>query len=516
MDYPSHYNDIKTGRSSLLDWLNKNYPKFLDYLLSTYKDIDIKQALYMFYEKIDSIPLCECGNPVKFHGYKYGFSKFCCPSCAGKNDEVRSKLVNTLKSNHGENYKDKINEKIAETKLKRYGNTKYNNIEKFKQTCIDRYGEDNPMKIKQFQEKSKQTCLDKYGAEYVLSSEAFLKNKSLYTEKSKKTCMDRYGGSSGMSNESVKDKVRHTCRKKYGVDWNCMRPEARNQRNCNSKPNEMFIKLLNEYNIQYEREFRIGDKSYDFKIDNYLIEVNPSATHNINWNPYGGKIMGCEYHFNKTELAKQNGYNVINIWDWDDIYKILNMISPKTTVFARNCELKEITVNECNKFLNDYHIQNTCNGQTIKIGLYYNNILISVMTFGKPRYNKKYEWELLRLCFHKDYKVIGGSSKMFKYFVSTYNPDNIISYCDNSKFNGDVYVTLGFLLKSKRITPSKHWYNIKTKTHITDNLLRQKGFDKLFGTDYGKGTSNEDLMREHGFVEIFDSGQNTYVWKNLI
>ena len=40
----------------------------------------------------------------------------------------------------------------------------------------------------------------------------------------------------------------------------------------------------------------------------------------------------------------------------------------------------------------------------------------------------------------------------------------------------------------------------------------QRGFDQLFGTSYGKSRSNEDLMRENGFVEIFDAGQIKWVW----
>lgn len=57
----------------------------------------------------------------------------------------------------------------------------------------------------------------------------------------------------------------------------------------------------------------------------------------------------------------------------------------------------------------------------------------------------------------------------------------------------------------------KHWYNIKTNVHITDNLLRQRGFDQLHGTNYGKGTSNEELMLEHDYVEVYDAGQSTYI-----
>ena len=36
------------------------------------------------------------------------------------------------------------------------------------------------------------------------------------------------------------------------------------------------------------------------------------------------------------------------------------------------------------------------------------------------------------------------SEKLFKYFVNTYNPNSIISYCDFSKFRGVVYSNLGF------------------------------------------------------------------------
>ena len=514
MEYPEHYSIIKTGRLSLQNWLIKNYPDFYKYLSDKYANIDIKAALYMFYNGIDNIPLCEeCGKPVKFHGYIYGFSKFCCPTCAGKNEEVQNKLKQSLISNHGENYKEQIIKKIADTKQKKYGDSKYNNLAKSKQTCLEKYGVDNPMKNDLIKEKSKQTCLEKYGNEYYFASEAFLKNKNGYVEKTKQTCLEKYGGLNCMSNPIVKNKVKQTCLEKYGVEWNCMRPDAKNSRNFNSVPNESFANLLNQYNIEYEREYHLNGKSYDFKVDNYLIEINPSPTHNINWNPYGGKLMNKDYHLEKTELAKHNGYNVINVWDWDDMDKILYLIYKKESIYARNCILKEIKAKECNDFLNKYHLQNTCKGQSVKIGLYYNDILVSVMTFGKPRYNKKYEWELLRLCFHKDYKIVGGSEKMFKYFISNYNPNSIISYCDNSKFNGDVYDKLGFILNTKKITPSRHWYNYKTHMHITDNLLRQKGYDKLFNTNYGKGTDNHDLMIKNNFIEIYDAGQLTYEWK---
>ena len=71
-------------------------------------------------------------------------------------------------------------------------------------------------------------------------------------------------------------------------------------------------------------------------------------------------------------------------------------------------------------------------------------------------------------------------------------------------------ININDLLDSK---VSKHWYNLKTKQHITDNLLNQRGFDQLFGTDFGKDFSNKELMLDNNFVEIYDAGQASYVYK---
>jgi hypothetical protein len=78
MDKPQDYKSIVTGRSSLGDWLNKNYNEFYEYLCEKYPNNHIKEALYMFYNDIDSVPLCKtCKKPVKFHGYTYEILWFC-------------------------------------------------------------------------------------------------------------------------------------------------------------------------------------------------------------------------------------------------------------------------------------------------------------------------------------------------------------------------------------------------------------------------------------------------------
>lgn len=309
---------------------------------------------------------------------------------------------------------------------------------------------------------------------------------------------------------SLNEKRSETCKEKYGYAFSCMRPEARAHGN-DSRPNREFANFLEKHNISFEREFAIDRKQYDFKIDNILIEINPTSTHNSTWGSHGDCCsLDKDYHYNKSKLARDNGYRCICIWDWDDQDKIINLLKPRDIIYARKCILKEVDLNTTREYLNRYHLQGYAK-DTTRIGLFCNDELVSIMTFGKPRYNKNYDYELIRYC--SSYNVVGGAEKLFVYFIRNYNPNSIISYCDWSKFNGDVYLKLGFSFKNYSI--GKHWYNISEDIHITDNLLRQRGFDQLFNTSFGKGTSNEQLMLEHEFVEIYDCGQAVYEWVDM-
>lgn len=349
-------------------------------------------------------------------------------------------------------------------------------------SCNERLGVSNPMKSSQVRNKIKETFLEKYGTEYALQA------------------------------DQVKQKVSSTCLQRYGVPYYCMTDKCRGASTNESKPNLQFKSLLEqELGIVLDssnREFSLAGKSYDFRIGNTLLEIDPAPTHNSTWGPFSNP-KDKYYHYEKSRIAKENGYRCIHIFDWDDRRKVINLLKTRETVFARRCELRIVPEKEAKVYLNSYHLQSYVKAD-ISLGLYYNDELVSLMSFGKPRYNKNYEYELLRYCAHKN--VIGGAEKLFTGFVKQCKPKSIISYCDNSKFNGIVYSKLGYKL-IRTGEPSKHWYNIKTKKHVTDNLLRQRGFDQLFNTNYGKGTSNEDLMRDSGFVEIYDCGQNVWGWR---
>lgn len=446
--------------------------------------------------------LCEKFNIPNYNQLSHIFAYFHLDA-----DEERNKLlVNKGIHSQSEEQKKQNVVKCQQTKLKRHGNANYNNIKKQIETCISKYGVPNAMQNSDIKEKAARTTLQRYGTRSSAQNECV-------KQKSKETRI-RNKGSLHNSYAEASIKRRETNLERYGVEEYVVTEDCRKNLayKKNSKYNNEFAALLDNLNIEYEEEFRIGHYWFDFRIGSTVVEIDPYSTHNTTWSPFPGDPIDSLYHLNKSRCASENGYRCVHIWDWDDKEKIIRSLLPKQSVYARKCSLKEISKQECDSFLNTYHFQNTCNGQKVMLGLYCHDELVQVMTFGRPRYNKKYEWELLRLCTEHRYLVIGGAEKLFKYFVNNYKPESIVSYCDNSKFNGDVYTKLGFVLFSKN-SPSIHWYRDKDKKHITNNLLMQRGYDQLFGTNYGKGSSNTELMLANNFVCIYDCGQSTFVWR---
>jgi len=354
--------------------------------------------------------------------------------------------------------------------------------------------------------------------EYSIKKDHVAANKRVHEELSKKY-NSFFESVNRVNKEALEDyfikdgHTREECCDKFDVTINNIKKILRyyglNGENTNdSQPNRHFAYLLDKAGLTYEREFRLDKYRYDFKVGNTLIEINPSATHNTTFSAYSSCGLDKQYHMLKSKAATEAGYRCIHVFDWDNEEAIVNLLTNRPTIYGRQCVVREVTIIETREFINENHIQGYAKSK-VNLGLYYNDKLVSMMTFGKPRYNKSYEYELVRYCSSNP--VIGGAEKLFNHFITSYNPSSIISYCDLSKFSGEVYNKLSFTTKESP-KPSLHWFNLVTGKHITDNLLRQRGFDQLFGTNYGKGVSNEELMLNHGFVKVYDCGQATYTW----
>ena len=115
-------------------------------------------------------------------------------------------------------------------------------------------------------------------------------------------------------------------------------------------------------------------------------------------------------------------------------------------IYARNCEIKQITNKEAKPFNETNHLQGHRNAQ-VTYGLFYEGKLVQLMSFSKTKYNRNLknddEWEIIRGCPGSLNLVVGGVSKLFSHFVRDYNPSKVFSYCDFNKFSGISYEKLG-------------------------------------------------------------------------
>ena len=453
-------------------------------------------------------------------------------------DEVKSKAIKTWINNYGvENpfQADEVKEKIKEKHLENFGvehPMKSKEVQdKMKKTNLEKRGVEFPLQSSKSMNKMKKTNLENLGVEYTFQSPEVqrkieekmlstygvkhaLQNSEIKNKMRKKNFKER-GFEHVLQDPVVREKGYETTLKEYGVKYFCQHENCyKNNFNRISRVNKKFQEFLSKNGVESELEFIVENSGYDLKVNDVLLEIDPWFTHNSTVGPGFGdkktKPKPIEYHLNKTRLAHDNGFTCIHIFDWDDYDKVATLLQDRKKVYARTCDIKEINFKEAENFLENYHLQGSTKQVKYAYGLFHKGELVEVMTFGKPRYNKNYEYELLRLCTAPTVSVVGGASKLLKYFEERVQPKSIISYCDLSKFNGEVYEKLGFTLQSQTV-PARHWYNPKTKRHITDNLLRQRGFDQLHKANFGKGTSNEELMREFGYVEIYDCGQLVFV-----
>ena len=266
------------------------------------------------------------------------------------------------------------------------------------------------------------------------------------------------------------------------------------------------LKALNQ-----ELDFYIPEKKL-------AIEVDGSYWHSQ-------ILKDPKYHQNKSLECLNAGVRLIHIFEYEWIQdetreKIKQLLrnalsSNIKTVYARKCYIKEIDTDIEREFLNSYHLQGYASS-SIKYGLYsqQDDELISIMTFGASRFNNQYQYELIRYCNKPQIRVIGGAEKLFKRFIKDHNPEQIISYCSMSKFNGGVYSRLGFNRADRFITePNYVWvpYNFSNdKTVLTRyqtqiKKLKDQGLDVY-------GHTEDEIMQNRGYFKIYDSGNMRFVW----
>jgi hypothetical protein len=242
---------------------------------------------------------------------------------------------------------------------------------------------------------------------------------------------------------------------------------------------------------------------------NLAIEFNGSYFHS-------DLFKTRQYHLHKTKELNSKGLTAVHIWecDWkaspDIIKSTLTSLLGKTPVkiYARNTQVREISNAQAADFLRHNHLQGTSVSK-IRLGLFYKEELVSVMTFSglrkaTGRSSVEGSFELVRFCSKKYTNVIGGASKLLKYFIKEYKPSAILSFANRDWSTGNVYQKLGFTFTG--FTPPGYFYvksNIRfSRFQFQKHKLVQAGKDPDL-TEY-------EIMTQDGYLRIWDCGNLKY------
>ena len=221
----------KLYTKKFLDFEKTHFPKEIyEYLINRYNDSQsLKETVYRINFGYNIRPICEnCGKPIEFLGKPSRMWKTYCSNQCRYSLNRLNKYKQTCLEKYGVEYAQQSNEvkdKAKQTCLEKYGVEHYTNREKSKQTCLEKYGVESNLNIPEIKEKckesriknkdkikekSKQTCLEKYGVEFSLQSKQV-------REKSKQTCLEKYGVEFSAQADVVKEKIKQTCLERYGL-----------------------------------------------------------------------------------------------------------------------------------------------------------------------------------------------------------------------------------------------------------------------------------------------------------
>lgn len=471
--------------------------------------------------------LCKCGNRVSTHiSMEDGYRKFCSRKCASNDELLRKGSKETLLKKYGVDHYSKTDEyksKIIETSLSRYGVTNYSKTNEYKvkskETCSIKYGVDHYNKTDEYKVKSKKTCLEKYGVEFYTKTDKC--KEDIRMSLKEKITTEEYRIDYKISNDEyyrgyVGDGVSEfVC--DFGLDHtfvistdNYFGRKRSNNRLCTiCNPISSMSSIKEEMLYNFIESIYKGDiiRNYrdQFEIDIYLSEIKIGFEFNGIFY-HSDKFRDKDYHLQKTNFFKERGIRIIHIWEDDWCYKpeiiksqILNILSlTKNKIYARKCDIREVDVKEFRSFLDKNHIQGFVRSD-VKLGLYYDDILVSCMSFDHYEGRSKMSdnnWNLNRFCNILNTNVIGGASRLLNHFNKTYDVIRIISYADKDWSIGDLYYQLGFINISESRCDYKYVVGDK-RVHKSRYTKKRLKTDK----------KESDFMKDLGVNKVYDCGK---------
>lgn len=211
--YKNSYIDLKElNEKQRRDfYIKKNYPDLYNKIIYFKNNVlnieNFSQLLYHYYYDItEHIKCYSCDNNVNFRSFNVGYNKYCSKKCSS--NDIDYSIRN----------------------------------EKSKNTCIEKYGVDNPLKSKEIIDKARKTSLDRYGKEHFTQTDEYIQNIKEHN-------LSLYGKEWYLQTDEFKNKSQKTSLSKYGVTHPMKNINVQNNfRNSLSKNDKyIFKQKMNEY-----------------------------------------------------------------------------------------------------------------------------------------------------------------------------------------------------------------------------------------------------------------------------
>lgn len=553
---PKHYSSIIKRDEQMMSWIDDN--SLIDGSLIE----RIRSAVY------GETNICQYGNTKTLTSINEGWRN-CGKSadCQCTREQV-SKRVSSTKSSRIREDIDRENQKRVATNLAKYGvpntgltqkaqqahNDFYNDVskvqgavQKFTQTLMDKYGVTNAAHIPEAQSKKVRTNLERYGFENIAQTPEARSKRSVGAKQAALsgvfketgynrfsdhvrstynfellTTLDQYGGIHNkdaltytfkcLGCGSIVDKKFHHNR---GINCDICNPIPPQFTSGQEVEVFNFITSLGIVGIQGDRTL-INPYELDMVFHSHRIAIEFCGLY---WHSENGgnKKRDRNYHNTKMRLVQNADYRLITIFsdEWEQkrdivcsrLRSMFGMSDKK--VYARKCDVRIVDYHTAKSFMVINHLQGWAQSK-VNLGLYYQNELVSIMTFGSKRkvlnsVNHSDTYELVRFASKLGYNIVGGASKLLKHFVKTHQPSEIVSYADLRWSNGNVYRQLGFTPIEdytigywyiENYSVRHHRYNFRKQVLVNDGADPEK-------TEW-------EIMIERGYDRIWDCGQQKF------
>ena len=279
--YPDDYNEIY---------------EYTSFLPNDYKFVERR---YYYINQLKDIIKCPyCNKPLRIKSIKSIPSTCGSKECYSKNisskikyrnetTDAKSKISNSIKKNwdEGKFNKELRDIKSKQTKLERYGNSNYNNIEKLKETYKNKSDFEKQNKIKK-----------------MLSH----RDEKTINSKRMQTMLNRYGASSFAKTDKYKELFNNQYYVNNIQNKIYLTKKQNNSFNISKQEDEVYNLLLSKFN-NVLRQYK--SMEYPYNCDFYIPDLDLYIEYNGNWThggmPYNKDNPNCIDLLNKWKLKSK-------------------------------------------------------------------------------------------------------------------------------------------------------------------------------------------------------------------